>query len=162
MCRIWRGGLLAILVAALTTVSASAGTTNVITGKVVRVADGDTIMVLDSFKTQHKIRLNRIDAPEKGQAFGQVSRKYLAGMVTNGTVKVEWEKKDKYGRVLGIVYSSDGKETNLEMLKAGLAWHYKHFDQTESYSQAEKDARTKKVGLWADKNPIEPWNWRKI
>ena len=130
-------------------------------GRVVKVSDGDTITVLDSTNTQHKVRLNRIDAPEKGQAFGQVSRKYLAGMVTNGTVKVEWKKKDKYGRILGIVYSSDGKETNLEMLKAGLAWHYKHFDNTESYSQAEKDAKEKKVGLWADKNPIEPWNFRK-
>ena len=95
-----------------------------IEGRVVCVADGDTITILDEAKAQHKIRLDKIDAPEKKQAFGEVSRRHLAGFVTNGIVKVEWTKKDKYGRVLGIVYAN-GKEVNLEMVKDGMAWHYK-------------------------------------
>ena len=74
-----------------------------IQGKIVRVSDGDTITILDEAKVENKIRLNRIDAPEKRQAFGEASRKYLATMVAGKSVKVEWAKKDKYGRILGEV-----------------------------------------------------------
>ncbi len=129
-------------------------------GRVVKVADGDTITVLDASKTQHKIRLQGIDAPEKGQAFGKVSRQYLAGMVAGREVRVAWQKKDRYQRILGTVFV-DGKEANLEMLKAGLAWHYKKYDSTPAYAQAESEARAAKRGLWQDKNPIEPHEFRK-
>ena len=129
-------------------------------GRVVKVADGDTITVLDASKTQHKIRLQGIDAPEKGQAFGKVSRQYLAGMVAGREVRVAWQKKDRYQRILGTVFV-DGKEANLEMLKAGLAWHYKKYDSTPAYAQAESEARAAKRGLWQDKSPIEPESFRK-
>lgn len=86
-------------VVVLAFVSASAATLN---GRVVKVADGDTITVLVS-NVQHKIRLNRIDAPEKGQAFGSVSRQHLASFVAGKDIEVEWKKKDKYGRLLGTV-----------------------------------------------------------
>ena len=129
-------------------------------GRVVKVADGDTITVLDASKTQHKIRLQGIDAPEKGQAFGKVSRQYLAGMVAGREVRVAWQKRDRYQRILGTVFV-DGKEANLEMLKAGLAWHYKKYDSTPAYAQVEYEARAKKVGLWGDPNQIPPWEFRK-
>ena len=74
-------------------------TAQTIKGKVVRVADGDTITILDEARVQHKVRLNRIDAPEKSQAFGEVSRKHLASMMAGNVVKVEWAKKDKYGSI---------------------------------------------------------------
>lgn len=82
-------------VVVLAFVSASAATLN---GRVVKVADGDTITVLVS-NVQHKIRLNRIDAPEKGQAFGSVSRQHLASFVAGKDIEAEWEKKDKFGKI---------------------------------------------------------------
>ena len=129
-------------------------------GRVVKVADGDTITVLDATNVQHKIRLNRIDAPEKRQAFGEASRRHLASFVAGKGVKVEWEKRDQYGRILGTV-KIDGKDVNLQMVKDGLAWHYKHFDDTKAYADAETEARQKKLGLWRDAKPQPPWEFRK-
>ena len=105
-------------------------------GKVVRVADGDTITILDATNTQNKVRLNKIDAPEKKQAFGEVSRKHLASMVAGKIVNVDWEKKDKYGRILGDI-SIGTTNVNLRMVQDGLAWHFKAFDNTPTYAQAE-------------------------
>ena len=129
-------------------------------GKVVRVADGDTITILDATNTQNKVRLNKIDAPEKSQAFGEVSRKHLASMVAGNVVKVEWTKKDKYGRILGDI-SIGTTNVNLRMVQHGLAWHFKVFDNTTEFAQAETEARAKKIGLWRDANPIPPWDFRK-
>ena len=133
---------------------------NTIQGKVVRVSDGDTITILDSANVQSKIRLNRIDAPEKSQAYGNASKNHLSNLVAGKAVKVEWDKKDKYGRVLGDV-SIDGVNVNLKMVQDGLAWHFKRFDNTPTYAQAEEEARAKKIGLWKDPNPIPPWEFRK-
>ena len=110
--------------------------------------------------TQHKIRLHGIDAPEKKQAFGNASRKFLSGLVANREVRVTCSKRDRYGRIVGIVFL-DGRDVNLEMLKAGLAWHYKKYDSTPAYAQAEAEARAAKRGLWQDKSPIEPESFRK-
>ena len=132
-----------------------------IQGKVVRVSDGDTITILDEGKVQNKIRLNRIDAPERKQAFGEVSRRYLANMVAGKFVKVEWAKKDRYGRILGEVFVGD-VNVNLKMVQGGMAWHYAHFDHAKEFAQAESEARAKKIGLWQDANPIPPWEFRKM
>lgn len=146
---------------------------NELTGKVVRVADGDTITVLDTTNGQNKVRFFGIDAPEKKQAFGEVSRKHLASFVAGKNVRVTWTCTDKYGRILGRVYvkvvdpeNKDGKgekeiDVNYRMVKDGLAWHYKQFSKDEQLAEAEKDAREKKLGLWKDKNPVAPWDYRK-
>ena len=155
-----------VVLAALVSV-ASFGET--LKGRVVKVADGDTITVLVT-NVQHKIRLNRIDAPEKGQAFGNVSRQHLASFVARRDVEIEWEKKDKYGRLLGTVWvdvpasstnAAVRTDINLQMVKDGLAWHYKHFDNTKSYADAETAAHAAKRGLWKDPNPIPPHEFRK-
>ena len=164
-CR-FKNAIFLAVVAALSLVTACDGKTpvrpssSVLVGRVVKVSDGDTITILDSSKTQHKIRLHGIDAPEKKQAFGNASRKFLAGLVANREVRVAWSKRDRYQRILGTVFV-DGKDANLEMLKAGMAWHYKKYDSTPAYAQAESEARTAKRGLWQDKNPIEPEAFRK-
>ena len=129
-------------------------------GKVVKVADGDTITVLDAASNQHKIRLQGIDAPEKGQAFGKASGRYLSGLVAGRDVRVAWTKRDRYNRILGTVYL-DERNINLEMLTAGFAWHYKKYDSSPAYAQAESAAREAKRGLWQDKSPIEPESFRK-
>ena len=135
-------------------------------GKVVHVADGDTITVLDATNTQHKIRLQCIDAPEKAQAFGQKSKQSLHQLVHSKQVTVEFQKKDKYGRTVGkVVYN--GTDVCLEQIKLGMAWHYKQYksdqpkEDRETYAQAELEARTKNVGIWKDKNPTPPWEFRK-
>ena len=102
---------------------AHAGT---ISGKVVGVSDGDTITVLDAAKTQHKIRLASIDAPEKAQSFGQRSEEHLSDSVFGKQVQVKFNKSDKRGRTVGKV-RVDGKGANFEQIRSGLAWHYKKY-----------------------------------
>jgi endonuclease YncB( thermonuclease family) len=135
-------------------------------GKVVSVADGDTITVLDSQKTQHKIRLQGIDAPERAQAFGNKSKQSLHEMVHGKQVTVDYQKKDKYGRVVGKILLNN-TDVCLEQLKRGMAWHYKQYaneqpkEDQETYSLAEQQAKTEFKGLWKDKQPVPPWEFRK-
>lgn len=135
-------------------------------GKVVGVADGDTVTVLDEQNTQHKIRLQGIDAPEKAQAFGQKSKQSLNQLVHSKQVVVEFDKKDKYGRIVGKVLLN-GADVCLEQIQLGMAWHYKQYaseqpkDDREIYAQAELQARAKSVGLWKDKQPTPPWEFRR-
>jgi len=138
-----------------------------IQGKVVSIADGDVITVLDANNTQHKIRLHGIDAPEKAQAFGQKSKQSLHQLINKKEVTVEFEKKDKYGRTVGKVLLN-GVDICLEQIKLGMAWHYKQYaseqstSDRETYAQAELDSRTQTIGLWKDKNPTPPWEFRKL
>ena len=129
------------------------------TGKVIRVADGDTITILDPSNTQLKIRLNKIDAPEKSQAFGQRSKQHLSDIVFGRSVTVTWDETDRYGRILGTVWL-DGRDINLQMVRDGFAWHYKRYDSTPAYAQAETDARASRRGLWADPDPTPPEQFR--
>ena len=95
-----------------------------LSGRVVRVTDGDTIVILDSNNTQHKIRLTGIDAPERKQAFGTKSKEHLSYSVAGKFVIVEYSKRDRYQRILGKVLLDDD-DMNLDQIQAGLAWHYK-------------------------------------
>ncbi len=137
----------------------------VIEGKVVKVSDGDTITVLDKDNKQYKIRFQGIDAPESKQDFGQVSKENLANMIFGRQVKVVWSKMDKYGRTVGKVLL-DGRDINIEQIKAGLAWHYKAYAKEQpaedrvTYAAAESEARAAKRGLWQDPNPTPPGEWR--
>ena len=115
---------------------------------------------LDDSKTQYKIRLDAIDAPELGQPFGQASKKALSEKVFGKDVVVIAKTRDKYGRTVGHVLI-DGRDVNLEMLEEGMAWHYKHYDYNARLSRAEEEAHAAKKGLWADGDPVPPWEWRK-
>ena len=131
----------------------------------VKIADGDTLTILDKSNRQHKVRLICIDVPERKQPFGTVSRQNLAHMVFGKTVAVEWHKQDRYQRILGKVLL-DGKDVNLEQIQVGLAWHYKQYDKDQQladrrlYAEAQKAASLKGIGLWSDPAPIAPWNFR--
>ena len=138
-----------------------------IAGRVVRITDGDTLVVLDSNNVQHKIRLVGIDAPEKKQAYGKKSKENLSGLVAGKFVVVEYDKVDRYQRILGKILLNS-KDMNLEQIKAGMAWHYKKYQKEQSqsdrmlYSDSEVDARNAKRGLWRDPDPIPPWDYRKL
>ncbi len=135
-------------------------------GRVVRVADGDTITVLDSSNTQHRIRLQGIDAPESHQAFGTQSKKNLSDLVFGKDVMVLYDKTDQYGRLVGKIMVN-GQDVNLEQVKEGMAWHYKEYEREQSpedrelYARAEDEARAQHRGLWQDPNPIEPSQYRR-
>ncbi len=101
-----------------------AASADTLTGKVVKITDGDTLYVLDANYEQHKIRLAGIDAPERKQAYGLASRKHLASIIAGKQVTVEYQKRDRYGRILGKVWVNGG-DACLEQVKAGFAWHYK-------------------------------------
>ncbi len=95
-----------------------------LTGKVVKITDGDTLYVLDANYKDHKIRLAGIDAPERRQAYGLASRNHLLSIVAGKQVRVEYQKRDRYGRIVGKVLL-DGIDVCLEQVKAGFACHYK-------------------------------------
>ena len=135
-------------------------------GKVIKVSDGDTITVIDSNNQKHKVRLKGIDAPESQQVYGDISTQSLAELVYDKEVVVNWDKKDKYYRILGKVIV-DGRDANYEQLKKGLAWYYKQYEKDlndedkKKYSEAEEWARNYTEGLWADLNSIPPWEYRR-
>nr|WP_026177527.1 thermonuclease family protein [Thiobacillus denitrificans] len=136
-------------------------------GEVVGLADGDTVTVLDAQRVQHKIRLAGIDAPEKGMPWGQKSKESLSDRVFRRIVIVEWQKQDRYGRLVGKIMV-DGRDANLAQVADGMAWHYKDYQKEQTlddrlrYAQAELDARNARRGLWADPEPVAPWAWRKM
>ena len=135
-------------------------------GKVVKITDGDTLVVLDAGNTQHKIRLSGIDAPESNQPFGKRSKEALSALVAGQRVEVDWHKHDRYGRIVGKVIAQ-GKDVNLSQVRTGMAWWYRKYADEQTrvdqgiYAAAEAKARMSEVGLWEDKNPIAPWDWRK-
>jgi endonuclease YncB( thermonuclease family) len=118
------------------------------------------LTVLDASKTQHKIRLAGIDAPEKGQPFGTKARENLAGKVFGQTVRVEVIDVDRYKREVGRTYLGE-RFVNMEMVRDGFAWRYVTYDKAGEFTAAETDAREHRWGLWADPNPVPPWEWRK-
>jgi endonuclease YncB( thermonuclease family) len=134
-------------------------------GKVVGVSDGDTIVVLDSKKEQHKIRVAGIDAPEKSQDFGSKAKEHMSDLVFGKTVSLPDAKTDKYGRTVSRVLVGN-KDAGLEMIKAGMAWHYKKYEIEQSpadrasYGAAEINARNARVGLWSQVTPTRPEDFR--
>ena len=137
----------------------------VLIGKVVGITDGDTITVLDANKTEHKVRLMGIDAPEKSQDFGSASKQALSNYIYQREVTVDYKKIDKYKRIVGKVIL-DGQDICLQMIREGMAWHYVEFEKEQSktdrelYREAEAKAREVNLGLWVEKQAVSPWIFR--
>ncbi len=134
-----------------------------LSGKVVSIADGDTITILDDNKKQHKIRLYGIDTPEKSQAFGKAAKKHTSNLVARKRVQVTSYDTDKYGRTVGVV-AVDGVNVNRSLIENGFAWQYRRYCKASfcnDWLQLERSARAAKVGLWSDATPVPPWEWRK-
>ncbi len=133
--------------------------------KVIKIVDGDTIDVLDANNESRRIRLQGIDAPERTQAFGTVSRQHLYDLLFGKDVTLQGEKTDRYDRILCKVLV-EGQDVNLEQINAGLAWFYRQYekelssDDSDSYSKAESEAHNAKRGLWSDPAPTPPWEYR--
>ena len=130
-----------------------------VVGKVVKVVDGDTLQVYSN-KGTYKIRLSGIDAPESGQAYGKRAKEHLAYLVAGKQVIAIVNSKDRYGRYVANV-KVESKDVCAEMLAAGYAWHYKQYDNNKYYDNLQCEARKAKRGLWGDKKPQAPWEYRK-
>lgn len=129
------------------------------TGRVVAVADGDTITVLRAHE-QIKVRLVEIDAPEKAQAFGNRSKQSLSGLCFGKIASLAEHGKDRYKRTLARV-TCDGIDANAEQVRRGMAWVYrKYAPKDSSLYVIESEARAGRRGLWIDPDPVPPWEWR--
>ena len=128
--------------------------------KIKKVVDGDTVHVFYQDEV-YKIRLTEIDAPERDQPYGSNSTEYLKGLLKEGKVDVDISGTDRYGRKLGRLYWQ-GKDINRELVSGGYAWVYDQYVTDNSFYENQMKARNLKKGLWRDKNPLEPWNWRKL
>jgi len=130
-------------------------------GKVVAIKDGDTYDVLFNGKAQ-TVRLAHVDCPEKKQAFGSKAKLFASNLCFGKIVIVSSEgKKDRYTRLIAEILLQDGRNVNKELVKNGLAWHFKKYSDNKDYADLEFEARNNKIGLWRDSNPIAPWDWRR-
>ena len=162
-CQRWMGTIAVGVALFLQLAMLQAGAAWAWTGKVVRVADGDTITVLRDGHDQVKIRLYGIDAPESGQPYGKASKRSLSSMVHGQSVQVEVMDTDRYGRTVARIFV-DGEDVNAALLRSGQAWLYRQYCKgwvCDEWARLETEARSSGVGLWADKEPTPPWQWRR-
>lgn len=128
--------------------------------RVIGIHDGDSITVLTGENEQMKIRLEGIDCPELKQAYGQRARLATSELCFGKEVRIELKGKDRYGRILAYIYV--GKMcVNKELLQQGMAWHFKKYNHDAELADLEVQARKSKLGLWAQKDPVAPWEFRK-
>ena len=129
--------------------------------QVVGVTDGDTLTAIVDGR-QIKVRLNGIDAPEKKQAFGDASKRALSNLVFGKRVSIVDLGKDRYGRTIGEVFTPDGQQVEVAMVRLGMAWHYvKYAPRDTDLAGAELVARKERRGLWSDAAAVPPWEFRK-
>jgi micrococcal nuclease len=129
-----------------------------LTGKVVKIADGDTVTILVG-GNQVRVRLFGIDAPERGQDYSRKSREALADLVFEKEVRVVVKDKDRYGRTVGDIYVGSAF-VNEKMVQDGWAWDYARYSHSRHYAELEWEARQAKKGLWAGNRPVPPWEFR--
>lgn len=129
-------------------------------GKCVGVSDGDTISMMQAGSVV-KVRLGGIDCPEMGQDFGIRAKQFTSAFVFGGDIEIKEYNQDIYGRIVARVYV-DGKDLSLELVRAGLAWHYKKYSSDSVLIEAEEQARRSKKGLWSISNPVPPWEYRRL
>ncbi|SUA62834.1 hypothetical protein RP300_02443 [Oligella urethralis] len=133
---------------------------SVLTGRVVKVSDGDSITLLDMNHKQHRVRLSQIDAPEQKQPFSRVAKEALADLIATKEVRLQIEGKDRYQRLLAEVFIG-GTNVNLYMVRQGYAWAYTQYMTDNQYLEAQQAAQRERLGLWRDANPLAPWEYRR-
>lgn len=130
-----------------------------IVAKVIGVKDGDTIVLLFENKPI-TVRLEHIDFPEKNQPFGAKAKQFVSEFCFGKTVTlISNGKLDRNGRWIGEIFYNN-QNLGKELVRNGLAWHFKRYSKNQNYAELEIIARQKKIGLWQEENPVAPWNWR--
>ncbi len=129
-------------------------------GKVTAITDGDTFKLLTKDSTLIKVRIANIDCPEKKQAFSTKAKHFTSEAIFGKNVKLEYLKKDRYGRFICNVIYNDSLNLSNELLKQGLAWHYVKYSKDSNLQKLEDNAKSNKIGLWQNINTIPPWEYR--
>lgn len=133
-----------------------------LSGKVVAIKDGDTVVVLDSLNNQTTLRLAEVDCPEKNQPFGTKAKQFTSDQIYFKTIKYVVTDTDRYGRSIAMIYyGTDNKYLSAEIIKAGMGWHYKKYSTSKELSTFQENAKQNKIGLWIDNDPIEPSEFRR-
>lgn len=127
--------------------------------KVIGVYSGDSIVVSMSDGKQLKVRMEGIDCPELDQLYGDSAKLATVGLCFKKNVRIDKVGLDTYGRTLAFVYIGD-LCLNKELLRLGMAWHYKQYSNDPELAKLEDEARLNKVGLWSQTNPQAPWDFR--
>ena len=128
--------------------------------RVIGVKDGDTVELLINGVGQ-SVRLLHIDAPEKKQAYGMAAKQVLSSLIYGKDVAMEGNvKKDRNGRLLAVLITRKNINVNASMIVSGYAWHFKKYSKDSYYAKLETQARKEKIGLWAEPNPMAPWDYR--
>lgn len=154
-----------IILLAVHALAWSATSHHIVSGRVDRIVDGDTLHLIDQHGVKRKIRLQGIDAPETQQAWGKQSAKWLEQKIGDHVVEVVLKGRDPYGRDLGVVLLN-GEDLNLKAVREGQAWWYKRYAKDQSpedrelYARAQRNAKIQYKGLWSQKHPEAPWQWR--
>lgn len=130
-------------------------------GKVIKIKDGDTVVVLDDQNNQTTLRLAEVDCPESSQAFGKKAKEFTINQVALKTITYKVTAIDRYGRSIAKVYY-DGKYLSEEIIKNGFGWHYKKYSDSKKLATLEQFAQDNKKGLWVDSKVIAPWDFRKM
>jgi len=130
-------------------------------GRIVKISDGDSYHLLTEDFVTIRVRMEGIDAPETRQPHSRKATDYLKSMTIGQKIRLEKTGVDMYGRTLGWSYLEDGRELGAEMIRAGYAWHYKFYNDDEHLAALEIEAKAAQRGLWRDKNPQAPWDYRK-
>ncbi|HNP08092.1 MAG TPA: thermonuclease family protein [Cyclobacteriaceae bacterium] len=131
-----------------------------ISGTVTYVSDGDTFHLITESGNKIKVRVADIDCPESTQEYGLEAKQFTNQAIKGKQVALTIKQTDRYGRKVAFV-TYDGKDLSQQLLKHGLAWHYKRYSILAKYAQMEDSARYNKIGLWQSKNPMAPWDYRK-
>jgi len=132
------------------------------TGKVIGIIDGDTYDILIGGNSTIRVRMEGIDAPEKGMPYYKVAKNHLSELCFGKQVILKNISKDNHDRTLAFSYLEDGTELSHEMIKAGLAWHFKKYNSDSKLAELEMEAKKSKIGIWTDDNPMPPWENRAL
>ncbi|WP_370477223.1 thermonuclease family protein [Tamlana flava] len=132
-----------------------------INGKVTAITDGDTFKLLTKDSTQLKIRVANIDCPERKQPFSKRAKQFTSNAIFNKYVNLHILKKDRYGRSIALIRYNDSLDLSEQLIKNGLAWHYRQYSKDSVLQSLEDKARQSKIGLWQEPTVIPPWEWRK-
>lgn len=130
-------------------------------GRAVKIVDGDTFDLLLPEERTVRIRLHGVDCPERGMDYGKEAKQVFGELMQDQQLRVVTVDSDRYGRVVGDVYTTSGTWVNFELVKRGMAWHYTDYSADERLAAAEREARDARVGLWSQARPVAPWEWRK-
>jgi endonuclease YncB( thermonuclease family) len=160
VCYSGRMNLLRRAMLALLLLTALPAWAETLTGRVVGIADGDTLTLLTPDRRQVKVRLHGIDTPESRQPWGTRARQALSELAFQKPVRVEVQDTDRYGRTVGRVYAG-AVDVNAELVRRGMAWVYTRYNRDPALPVLEAEARAARRGLWADSRPVPPWDWRR-